>query len=168
MKNSHFSIVHYFLALLVWTAAGVSCTAQASIESDQSKKPTTLSEFAGGIIVRSADIIYITEQDSEVFLFYRNTPIEDLEGEAFLILLRRPLETPVIPQLWSEFFQLRTANDSTGRWRSLQQYLEANLTNVTVFRIPRDKPFDSQYDLYAVGLFRGRTVVGIQMFGVAT
>ena len=128
----------------------------------------TLSELAGGIVVRSADIVYITEQDSEVFLFYRNTPVTGLNSAVFLGLLRRPPETIIEQQSWPAFFQLRTANDSTGRWKALQNYLEANLTNVTIFRLPRDEPYDAQYDLYAVGIFNGNTVVGVQMFGVAT
>jgi hypothetical protein len=50
----------------------------------------------------------------------------------------------------------------------LQEYLEENLTNLTVFRLPRGQPYSAQYDLYAVGIFNGKTVVGVQMFGVAT
>ena len=173
MKISHFSwssrsLFHCLLAILLWSLAGISCTAQASSEAEDLRKPATLAEFAGGIIVRSADIIYLTEQDSEVFLFYRNSPVEGLDDAVFLNLLRRPPETPVEQQSWAPFFQLRTSRDATGRWRALQQYLEANLTNVTIFRVPRDEPYDSQYDLYAVGLFNARTVVGVQMFGVAT
>ena len=63
---------------------------------------------------------------------------------------------------------MRTQNDPTRRWGYLKEYLEANLTDLTVFRIPRDAPYGAQYDVYAVGIFNGETVVGIQMFGVAT
>jgi hypothetical protein len=34
--------------------------------------------------------------------------------------------------------------------------------------LPREDPYGAQYDLYAVGLFGGNIVVGVQMFGVAT
>ena len=131
-------------------------------------RPQTLSQFIGGIVSRSADLIYISEQDSEVFAFYRNTPVAELSDSAFLGLLRRPKEAPIFRQSWSSFFQIRTQSDPTGRWATLQAYLEANLKNHTVFRVPRDAPYESQYDLYAVGTFNGVTVVGVQMFGVAT
>ena len=129
--------------------------------------PPTLSHFVGGVVTRSAELNYITEQDSEVFAFYRNTPVKDLTDGVFLTLLRRPSDAKIVRQSWPIFFQLRTQNDPTGRWRHLQEYLEANLTSLTVFRLPRGAPYESQYDLYAVGIFNGQ-VVGVQMFGVAT
>jgi hypothetical protein len=128
----------------------------------------TLAPFVAGIVTRSADLIYITEQDSEVVAFYRSIRAKDMTDSIFLEALRRPAETRIIRELWSAFFQVRTANDPTGRWRILQEYLEAHLTNLVVFRLPRDAPYEAQYDLYAVGTFDGKTVVGIQMFGVAT
>lgn len=128
----------------------------------------TLPEFVGGIVVRSAELAYVTEQDSEVFAFYRNTPVKNITPGVFLELIKRPGETKLLPQPWSTFFQLRTQNDTSGRWRNLQTYLEQNLTEKIVFRLQRDAPHDSQYDLYVVGIFNGDTVVGVQMFGVAT
>jgi len=122
----------------------------------------------GGIVERSAELVYITEQDSEVFAFYRNTPVKEVTDNVFLAILRRPVETQIIQQSWSSFFQIRVNNDPTRRWGDLKKYLEANLTNLTVFRLPRGAPYGAQYDLYAVGIFNGDTVVGIQMFGVAT
>jgi Nuclease A inhibitor-like protein len=154
------------LAVLVVGSVGPAC--QAADEPPSWSGPLTLSQLVVGIVTRSADLNYITEQDSEVFAFYRNTPVDELNTDVFLELLRRPAETDIVRQPWSSFFQLRTQSDSTGRWRELQQYLEANLTNLSVFRLPRDRPYASQYDLYAVGVFNGKTVVGVQMFGVAT
>lgn len=154
------------LSVLVVGAVGPAC--QAADDRHSGAGPLTLSQFVVGIVTRSADLNYITEQDSEVFAFYRNTPVDELNANVFLALLRRPAETDIVRQSWVSFFQLRTQSDSTGRWRELQQYLEANLTNLSVFRLPRDKPYASQYDLYVVGLFNGKTVVGVQMFGVAT
>jgi len=122
----------------------------------------------GGIVERSAELVYITEQDSEVFAFYRNTPVKEVTDSVFLAILRRPGETQIVQQSWSSFFQIRVNNDPTGRWGDLKKYLEANLTNLTVFRLPRGAPYGAQYDLYAVGIFNGDTAVGIQMFGVAT
>ena len=131
-------------------------------------RPLSLAQFVAGIVTRSSDLNYITEQDSEVFAFYRNTPVKVLNDAVFLGLLRRPTETKIVRVSWSTFFQLRTQNDPTGRWRDLQTYLEGNLTDLAVFRLPRASPYDAQYDLYAVGIFNGDTVVGVQMFGVAT
>ena len=154
----------YATALLA--SAVVFATACLAATTEQ--PPESLPQFVGGIVSRSGKLIYVTEQDSEVFAFYRNTAVTKITDSVFLDLIRRPPETPITELSWSAFFQIRTNRDATGRWRSLQVYLEANLTQLTVFQIPRDAPYDSQYDLYAVGLFNGNTVVGVQMFGVAT
>jgi hypothetical protein len=127
-----------------------------------------LSQLVGGIVTRSAELTYITEQDSDVFVFYRNTQVAEITDTVLLSLLRRPAGSPVEQQSWSTFVQLRVNTDTTGRWSTLQRYLELNLTNLAVFRLPRGEPYEAQYDLYAVGLFNGTTVVGVQMFGVAT
>jgi len=127
----------------------------------------TLPKLVSGIVARSAELIYVTEQDSEVFSFYRNAPVTKISERVFLDLLRRPADTTIETESWSAFFQLRTQRDPTGRWRRLQTYLEANLTDRIVYRLPHAAPSDSQYDLYAVGIFNGM-VVGVQMFGVAT
>lgn len=151
------------LSILVALASVASCRA-----SPTGKNSANLSRFVAGIVTRSAGLNYITEQDSEVFAFYRNQPVKELTDTVFLALLRRPPKTPIIQLSWSKFFQLRTQSDPTGRWTQLRDYLEANLTNATLFRMPRDDPYESQYDLYAVGIFDGEIVVGVQMFGVGT
>ena len=156
------------LVVLASMMTGPSCHASASEVSSANGSTPTLSQFVAGVLVRSSDLNYITEQDSEVFVFYRNTPVKEVTDAVFLTLLRRPAQTRITQQSWSAFFQLRTRNDPTGRWKDLQEYLEANLTNVTVFRLPREDPYGAQYDLYAVGIFDGDTIVGVQMFGVAT
>lgn len=155
------------LALFVATSPAYACRAATYLHLPPGKR-LILPEFVGGILIRSAELNYVTEQDSEVFVFYRNTPVKEMSDEAFLAILRRPPETKIIRQSWSSFFESRTRNDGTGRWRALQEYLEASLTSFTVFRLPRGAPYETQYDLYAVGIFDGKTVVGIQMFGVAT
>jgi len=154
------------LAAFVGIFAGYSCHASTHILSPTPEK--TLPNLVVGIVARSANLNYMTEQDSEVFAFYRNTAVSETTESVFLGLLRQPAESQISRHSWSTFFQIRTQNDSTGRWRHLQEYLEAHLTDLTVFRIPRDSPYEAQYDLYAIGLFNGETVVGIQMFGVAT
>lgn len=156
------------LATFVGIFAGYACHGSTHILSPTPEKALTLAEFVGGIAARSANLNYMTEQDSEVFAFYRNTRGGGTTESVLLGLLRRPAETQTIAQSWSAFFRIRTQNDPTGRWGYLQEYLEAHLTELTVFRIPRDSPYEAQYDLYAIGLFNGETVVGIQMFGVAT
>ena len=155
------------LALFVGTSTVYACHATTDLPLSPDKR-LILPEFVGGILTRSAELNYVTEQDSEVFVFYRNTPVKEMSDEAFLAILKRPPETKIVRQSWPSFFETRTRNDSTGRWRALQEYLEANLTGLTVFRLPRAAPYGSQYDLYAVGIFNGETVVGVQMFGVAT
>lgn len=157
-----------FLAIIVVIVAGTSCYAADGIRPAIAQQPLTLSHFVDGIIIRSAGLNYVSEQDSEVFAFYRNTPVKEITDTAFLSILRRPTESRIVQLSWSDFFRVRTNNDPTREWRVLQGYLEANLTNLTIFRVPRDAPYGAQYDLYAVGIFNGGTVVGVQMFGVAT
>lgn len=156
------------LTILVGIFTGPACHAATDTLPQVGNRPLTLSKLVAEIVTRSADLNYVTEQDSEVFAFYRNAPVKELTDTVFVELLRRPAETQIVQQSWSTFFQIRTLNDPTGRWRKFQEYLEANLTNLTVFRLPRNAPYGSQFDLYAVGIYDGDTVVGIQMFGVAT
>ena len=146
------------------TACHASTEAQKSIEIVS----RTLPQLVAGIVTRAAELNYITEQDSEVFAFDRNTPVPELRDDVFLQLLRRPEETIIIEQSSSAFFEIRTRNDPTGRWKILQKFLDEHLTHLTVFRVSRDSPFEAQYDLFVVGLLNGNTVVGVQMFGVAT
>jgi hypothetical protein len=153
------------LALFVATSPAYACHAATHLPLKPDKR---LVELVAGILTRSAELNYVSEQDSEVFVFYRNTPVKEMSDETFLAIQRRPSETQIVRQSWSLFFETRTRTDRTGRWRALQEYLEANLTSLTVFRLSRAAPYGSQYDLYAVGLFNGETVVGVQMFGVAT
>ena len=154
--------------VLVILVGLLATTCQAGNATSVGTDARTLSQLLAGIVIRTGDLNYITEQDSEVFAFYRNTAVREMSEARFLELLRLPKETRIIKQSWSTFFKIQTRQDSGSRWRELQEYLEANLTNLTVFKVPRDEPYDSQYDLYVVGLFNGDTVVGIQMFGVAT
>jgi hypothetical protein len=157
-------IVLTFFVLLA-ASATYACQAAISMTPDKAR---TLPEFVGGIATLSSQLNYITEQDSEVFAFYRNTPVDEMTDSSFLSVLRRPVDTRVIQQSWSSFFKIRTSIDPTGRWKALQDYLEANMTNLVIFRLPRDAPYGAQYDLYAVGVFNGKVIVGVQMFGVAT
>lgn len=156
------------LLVLITVLVATSCQAAADASGFSGEAVRTLPQFVGGIITRSAELTYITEQDSEVFVFYRNTPVNELTGDVLLSLLRRPSVSPIQQESWSKFFQLRANTDPTGRWAILRQYLEANLTDAVVFRLPRADPYGAQYDLYAVGLFNGNLVVGVQMFGVGT
>jgi hypothetical protein len=156
------------LVVVITAFAVTRCHAAADVSRSPDESAHTLPQFVSGIITRSAELTYITEQDSEVFVFYRNTPVKELTGAVLLSLLRRPPGSSIQQESWSKFFQLRSINDPTGRWTILRQYLEANLTNVVVFRLPRDDPYGAQYDLFAVGLFSGKIVVGVQMFGVGT
>ena len=161
-------LVFLALSLVTGMLAVSACHAGIGMSPSAVNRPLSLPQFIVGVVTRSGDLTYITEQDSEVFAFYRNTPVKELTDSVFLSLLRRPTNAKIVRQSWSTFFQLRTQNDPTGRWKNLQTYLEGNLTELTVFRLPRAAPYESQYDLYAVGIFNGDTVVGVQMFGVAT
>jgi hypothetical protein len=168
LANSLGGISILTLVVLITAFAAARCHAAANGSRASDERASTLPQFVSGIITRSSELTYITEQDSEVFVFYRNTPVKELTDAVLLSLLRRPSGSPIQQESWSRFFQLRSNSDPTGRWTILRQYLETNLTNVVVFRLPREDPYGAQYDLYAVGLFAGNLVVGVQMFGVGT
>jgi hypothetical protein len=155
-------------AVIILILAASSCHAAGNAQSPSANKASTISQLVHGIVTRSASLNYISEQDSEVFAFYRNTQVKELTDTVFLSLIRRPTETRIIKQSWTDFFRVRTSTDPTGEWRKLQEYLEGNMTNLIVYRVSRDAPYETQYDLYAVGIFNQNTVVGVQMFGVAT
>lgn len=163
--HRHATSIAFLLLLLFAASTCYACQTAISMGPDKAR---SLSEFVSGIVTLSAQLNYISEQDSEVFAFYRNTPVDEMTDAALLNVLRRPADTRILQQTWSSFFQIRTRNDPTGRWKSLQDYLESNLTNMVVFRLPRESPYGAQYDLYAVGIFNGHTIVGVQMFGVGT
>ena len=166
MKRLEISPSAFFLALVLGLLGCTACNASSA--KSIGNNPRTLSQLIAGIVTRTEGLNYITEQDSEVFAFYRNTPVREIDDARFLELLRRPTETRIIKQSWSTFFEIQKRKDANNHWRDLQDYLETCLTNLTVFKVPRDDPYDSQYDLYVIGLFDGDKVVGIQMFGVAT
>jgi len=157
-------IILMFLVLFA-ASSTYACQSAVSMIPDKAR---TLPEFVSGIVTLSAQLNYISEQDSEVFAFYRNTQVDEMSDSSFLSVLRRPPDARITQQSWSAFFQLRTRNDPSGRWKGLQDYLESNMTSLVIFRMPRESPYGAQYDLYAVGLFNGHTIVGVQMFGVAT
>jgi hypothetical protein len=168
LANSPSGISILTLVVLISVFAATRCHAAANDSRALDERARTLPQLVGGIVTRSAELTYVTEQDSEVFVFYRNTPVKELTDAVLLSLLRRPSGSPIQQESWSKFFQLRSNTDPTGRWTILRRYLETNLTNVVVFRLPREDPYGAQYDLYAVGLFSGNIVVGVQMFGVGT
>ena len=156
------------LAAVVALLNVTACRAADEFSASAQDRPLTLSQFVAGIVTRSSDLKYITEQDSEVFAFYRNATVKEISEPVFLKLIKLPVGSQVIQQSWASFFQMRTQNDPTGGWANLRNYLEANLTNLTVIRVPRASPYDAQYDVYAIGIFNGNLIVGVQMFGVAT
>lgn len=156
----------FFLTIVVVLLTCTACHAR-TIGSPRNN-PLTLSQFLTGIITRTEKLNYISEQDSEVFAFYRNSRVSEMSDRVFLDILRRPVGTQIIKQSWSSFFQAQRRDDPRSQWSDIEKYLEINLTDLVVYRLPRAAPYEAQYDLYAVGLFNGEIVVGIQMFGVAT
>ena len=81
--------------MLVGMALGPACNAATNTSPPGGIRPLTLPQLVAGIVSHSADLNYITEQDSEVFAFYRNTPVTELTDNVFLELLRRPEETQI-------------------------------------------------------------------------
>jgi hypothetical protein len=103
-------------AIIVGVFAGSACHAATDFFPAIGKtSPLTLSEFTAGIVTRSADLNYVTEQDSEVFAFYRNAPVKELTGGVFLEVLRRPAETQIISQPWSTSSRVRARAAPTRR-----------------------------------------------------
>src|SRR5690348_3070880 len=70
------------LTFVVLLAASTTYACQAAISLGRDKV-RTLPEFVSGIATLSAQLNYISEQDSEVFVFYRNTPVDEMTDASF-------------------------------------------------------------------------------------
>jgi hypothetical protein len=119
-----------------------------------------LGNLLGGIQERAENLVYISEEDWDVNAFVIGRNIQTLNAETFKqsnpkILYETIEDFPV------EYFWWRL-EQKDRRWTILRNYLEANLTQIHVFKVG-----DVRRDVYVVGLFDGH-IVGARMFAVET
>ena len=142
--------------LMVFALSTVNASAQDFYKS----RPFLLGNLLSGIQERSDSLVYISEQDWDVnaFVIGRNVQVLDVETfkSANPKVLYETVEDFPVNDFWSRLEQ------QNCRWTRLRNYLEANLTQIHIF-----KAGDVRRDVYVVGLFDGH-IVGVRMFAVET
>ena len=142
--------------LIVFALTASSASAQDFYKS----RPFSLGNVLSGIQERAENLVYISEEDWDVNAFVTGRNVSLLNVQTFKaanpkILYETVEEFPV-----NDFFARLENQDY--RWTRLKNYLEANLTQIHVFKVG-----DLRRDIYAVGLFDGH-IVGVRMFAVET
>ena len=135
-------------------------TASASAQDFYKSRPFPLGNTLSGIQERAENLIYISEEDWDVNAFVIGRTITVLTTETFK-QANPKLMFETVEDFDVETFFARLENKDL-RWMILRNYLEANLTQIHVF-----KAGNVRRDIYAVGLFEGH-IVGVRMFGVET
>ena len=144
------------LFLLIFSAAAINATAQ-----DFSKqRPFPLGNILSGIQERAENLIYISEEDWDVNAFVIGRNVQILNAETFKHSNPKVLFETVEDFSTDIFWQRLEQKDR--RWTRLRNYLEANLTQIHVFKVG-----DVRRDIYAVGLFDGH-IIGVRMFAIET
>jgi len=145
-----------FLVVIVFAFS----TASASAQDFYKSRDFPLGNLLSGIQERSDSLVYISEQDWDVNAFVIGRNISVLDAEVFKqsnpkVLYETVEEFPVNDFWWR-------LEQKDYRWTRLRNYLEANLTQIHVFKVG-----DVRRDVYVVGLFDGH-IVGVRMFAVET
>lgn len=144
------------LSLLIFAFAAVNAPAQNFYRS----RPFPLGNLLSGIQERADNLVYISEEDWDVNAFVTGRNVSILNAETFKQsnpkILYETVEDFPVEYFWQRLEQ------KDYRWTRLRNYLEANLTQIHVFKVG-----DVRRDVYAVGLFDGH-IVGVRMFAVET
>ncbi len=142
--------------LIVFALATVSASAQDFYKS----RPFPLGNVLGGIQERTENLVYISEEDWDVNAFVIGRNVSILNAQTFKQsnpkVLYETVEDFPVNDFWSRLEQ------QNCRWTRLRNYLEANLTQIHIFKVG-----DVRRDVYIVGLFDGH-IVGVRMFAVET
>jgi len=142
--------------LVIFTLTASSASAQ---EFDK-PRPFPLGNLLSGIQERADNLIYISEEDWDVNAFVIGRNVQSLNAETFKQanpkVLYETVEDFPIEYFWQRLEQ------KDYRWTRLRNYLEANLTQIHVFKVG-----DIRRDVYVVGLFDGH-IVGVRMFAIET
>lgn len=112
---------------------------------------------------------YVSETDAEVVAVYRNASVSEVSISEFKRVFRLNPKQTVYQESAKDFFARVQITDPDGNWFALQDIFES-LEAVTVFKVPRARPFQSNYDYFVVGRFAagGGQLVGIQTFSIET
>ena len=131
-----------------------------SAQAQSKVRFTPLGSLVAGIQDRADNLIYISEEDWDVnvFVIGRNVLVLNIETfqAANPFVAFEPIEEIEIESFFSRL------ENRDAAWTNLRNYLEANLTEVKVFKIG-----NVRRDVYVVGLFNGH-IVGIRTFAVET
>jgi hypothetical protein len=144
------------LILIVFAFSTVSASAQESSKM----RVSPLGNLLAGIQDRAGNLVYISEEDWDVNAFVIGRNVQTLNIETFKRanpkILYETVEDFPVEYFWQRLEQ------KDRRWTILRNYLEANLTQIHVFKVG-----DVRRDVYVVGLFDGH-IVGARMFAIET
>ncbi len=145
-----------FLIVVIFALTASSASAQDFYKS----RSFPLGNILSGIQERAENLVYISEEDWDVNAFVIGRNVSVLNVQTFKSanpkVLYETVEEFPINDFWARLEQ------QDYRWTRLRNYLEANLTQIHVF-----KAGDVRRDVYVVGVFNGH-IVGIRMFAVET
>ncbi len=145
-----------FLILIVFALTTLSAFAQ-----DFSKtRISPLGNLLAGIQNRADELVYISEEESDVNAFVIGRSVSALNAEVFKQANPKIMFETVEDFDKETFFTRLEKQDE--RWTRLKNYLEANLAQIHVFKVG-----DVRRDVYVVGLFDGH-IVGVRMFAAET
>jgi hypothetical protein len=142
--------------LIVLALTALSASAQELTKT----RISPLGNLLAGIQDRADNLNYISEQDWDVNVFVIGRNITILSPANFQaanpFIAYQPIE-----EINVEVFFSRPSLQ-TQAWINLKNYLEANLTQLEVFKVG-----DVRREVYVVGLFQGH-IIGVRTFAVET
>jgi len=143
----------FFAAVILLGIAG-------STNAQIKQRISPLGNLLAGIQDRADNLNYISEQDWDVNVFVIARQITQLSPANFQaanpFIAFQPIE-----EIDVEVFFSRPSLQTQG-WTNLKNYLEANLTQLKVFKVG-----DVRREIYVVGLFQGH-IIGVRTFAVET
>ncbi len=143
----------FFAAVILLTVCSIG---KAQIKT----RISPLGNLLAGIQDRADNLNYISEQDWDVNVFVIGRNITILSPANFQaanpFIAYQPIE-----EINVEVFFSRPSLQ-TQAWINLKNYLEANLTQLEVFKVG-----DVRREVYVVGLFQGH-IIGVRIFAVET
>lgn len=131
-----------------------------SAPAQMQKRFTPLDSLLAGIQTRAENLVYISEEESDVNAFVIGRNVSILNTETFRSANPKLLFEPIEDFDVDTFFARLEKRDEA--WTELRDYLEAHLTQLHIFKVG-----NIRRDIYAVGLFQGH-IVGVRMFAVET
>lgn len=135
-------------------------TLSASAQELTKTRISPLGNLLAGVQDRSDSLVYISEEDWDVNAFVIGRNVSVLNAQTFKAANPKVLYETVEEFPVNDFFARLENQDY--RWTRLKNYLEANLTEIHVFKVG-----DVRRDVYVVGLFQGH-IVGVRMFAIET